>query len=46
VVAQLSTERGHLWSPRDPVFGFPTVRGLEFLLGERVSHVEIVSPRR
>jgi hypothetical protein len=46
VVPQLSAERGHLRSPRDPVPGLPTVRGLEFLLGGSVSHVEIVGSRR
>ena len=46
VVAQPASERGHLRPPRHPVLGLPAVRGLELLLGESVSHVEIVSGRR
>ena len=40
-----SSELSHLRPPRHPVAGFPAVRGLEFLLGERVPHSEIVRLR-
>jgi hypothetical protein len=46
VVAQLSTEERHLRSPWNPVVRFPAVRGIELLLGESVTHVEIVKGRR
>jgi hypothetical protein len=42
VVAQPPPELGQLRSPRDMIFGFPAVRGLELLLGGIRSQVDIV----
>src|SRR5438128_579361 len=45
VIAEPSTELGHLRSPRHPVVRLPAVRSLELFLGGHLTHVDIVCRR-